>query len=82
MADQTIRVQYYALLREQAGRSDETLTTSARDARELYAELSQRYPFTLPADMLRVAINAEFGDWSQPLKAGDAVVFIPPVAGG
>jgi molybdopterin converting factor small subunit len=82
MPDQTIRVQYYALLREQAGRSDETLTTSARDPRELYAELSQRYPFTLPADMLRVAINAEFGDWAQPLKAGDAVVFIPPVAGG
>ena len=82
MPDQTIRVQYYALLREQAGRSDETLTTSARDARELYAELSQLYPFTLPVEMLRVAINAEFGEWSQPLKAGDAVVFIPPVAGG
>ena len=82
MTDRTIRVQYYALLREQAGRSDETLTTRARDARELYAELSQRYPFTLPAEMLRVAINAEFGEWSQPLNAGDAVVFIPPVAGG
>ena len=27
-----IRVQYYALLREQAGRSDETLHTGARDA--------------------------------------------------
>jgi molybdopterin converting factor subunit 1 len=81
-SERTIRVQYYALLREQAGRSDETLTTGARDARELYAELSQRYPFTLPAEMLRVAINAEFGEWSQPLKAGDAVVFIPPVAGG
>jgi molybdopterin converting factor small subunit len=82
MPDLTIRVQYYALLREQAGRSDETLTTGARDARELYAELSQRYAFTLPAEMLRVAINAEFGEWSQPLKSGDAVVFIPPVAGG
>lgn len=77
-----IRVQYYALLREQAGRSDETLTTRARTPRELYAELSARYPFTLPADMLRVAVNGEFGEWSQPLKAGDAVVFIPPVAGG
>ena len=77
-----IRVQYYALLREQVGRSDETLTTGARDARELYAELRARYPFTLPPEMLRVAINAEFGEWSQPLKAGDAVVFIPPVAGG
>jgi molybdopterin-guanine dinucleotide biosynthesis protein A len=77
-----IRVQYYALLREQAGRSAETLATRARTPRELYAELAARYPFTLPAEMLRVAINAEFGDWSQPLKAGDAVVFIPPVAGG
>ena len=77
-----IRVQYYALLREQAGRSDETLNTRSRTARELYAELAARYPFTLPADMLRVAINAEFGDWSQPLQTGDAVVFIPPVAGG
>jgi molybdopterin-guanine dinucleotide biosynthesis protein A len=81
-AAREIRVQYYALLREQAGRSDETLSTRARTPRELYAELAARYPFTLPADMLRVAVNAEFGDWTQPLKAGDAVVFIPPVAGG
>lgn len=77
-----IRVQYYALLREQAGRSGEVLSTSARTPRELYVELAARYPFTLPADMLRVAVNAEFGEWSQPLAAGDAVVFIPPVAGG
>jgi molybdopterin-guanine dinucleotide biosynthesis protein A len=77
-----IRVQYYALLREQAGRSDETLTTRARSPRELYGELAARYPFTLPADLLRVAVNAEFGEWGQPLKSGDAVVFIPPVAGG
>ena len=77
-----IRVQYYALLREQAGRSAETLQTRARTPRDLYAELRARYPFTLPPEMLRVAINTEFGDWSQPLKPGDAVVFIPPVAGG
>jgi molybdenum cofactor guanylyltransferase len=77
-----IRVQYYALLREQAGRSDETLSTRSRTPRELYAELRARYPFTLPVEMLRVAVNAEFGDWGQPLQAGDAVVFIPPVAGG
>jgi len=77
-----IRVQYYALLREQAGRSDEILSTRSRTPRELYAELRSRYPFTLPVEMLRVAVNAEFGDWAQPLEAGDAVVFIPPVAGG
>jgi molybdopterin-guanine dinucleotide biosynthesis protein A len=77
-----IRVQYFALLREQSGRSEETLSTRARTPRELYGELATRYPFTLPAEMLRVAVNAEFGEWTQPLKAGDAVVFIPPVAGG
>jgi molybdenum cofactor guanylyltransferase len=80
--EREIRVQYYALLREQAGRSQEILHTRARTARELYVELAAKYPFTLPADMLRVAVNAEFGDWSQTLRSGDAVVFIPPVAGG
>lgn len=77
-----IEVQYYALLREQAGRSAEAVTTAARTPRELYEELRKRHPFSLPAEMLRVAVNAEFGDWSQPLGEGDAVVFIPPVAGG
>ena len=81
-AAREIRVQFYALLREQAGRSSETLQTRARTPIELYRELAAKYPFTLPADMLRVAVNAEFGDWTQPLQAGDAVVFIPPVAGG
>jgi molybdenum cofactor guanylyltransferase len=77
-----ITVQYYALLREQAGRREEALTTTAVTPRELYAELAGRYPFSLGADVLRVAINSEFGEWSAPLKDGDAVVFIPPVAGG
>ena len=77
-----ITVQYYALLREQAGRSTETLSTDARTPRELYEQLRQRHPFSLGPEMLRVAVNAEFGDWSQPLVEGDAVVFIPPVAGG
>jgi molybdopterin-guanine dinucleotide biosynthesis protein A len=81
-AARRIRVQYYALLREQAGRSEEAVTTSARTPRELYEELRRRYPFSLPTETLRVAVNAEFGEWTQPLAEGDAVVFIPPVAGG
>ena len=77
-----IKVQYFALLREQAGRSTETVSTAARTPRDLYEELRKRYPFSLAPEMLRVAVNDEFGDWSQPLDEGDAVVFIPPVAGG
>ncbi len=77
-----VNVQYYALLREQAGRSDETVATAAATPRELYEELRARHPFSLPPEMLRVAVNAEFADWSHPLADGDAVVFVPPVAGG
>jgi molybdopterin-guanine dinucleotide biosynthesis protein A len=77
-----ITVQYFALLREQAGRREEALVSAAQTPRELYAELTARYPFTLAPDVLRVAINAEFSEWSTPLADGDAVVFIPPVAGG
>jgi molybdopterin-guanine dinucleotide biosynthesis protein A len=80
--DKRIKVQYYAILREQAGRSDESIVTAAHTPRDLYNELKSRYPFSLAPEMLRVAVNAEFGDWSQRLTDGDSVVFIPPVAGG
>jgi len=82
LPSRSLRVQYFALLREQAGRSEEMLTTSARTPAELYSELQTRYGFTLPADMLKVAVNTEFGDWNQPLQNHDSIVFIPPVAGG
>jgi molybdopterin-guanine dinucleotide biosynthesis protein A len=77
-----ITVQYYALLREQAGRREEALRSCAGTPQELYAELRERYPLSLGPEVLRVAINAEFSDWSSPLADGDTVVFIPPVAGG
>ena len=77
-----IHLQYYAILREQSGRSTESLDTTAATPTALYAELKARYPFTLGEDQLKVAVNGEFRPWSQALKAGDAVVFIPPVAGG
>jgi molybdopterin-guanine dinucleotide biosynthesis protein A len=80
--DKRIKVQYYAILREQAGRSDESIVTAAHTPRDLYNELKSRYPFSLAPEMLRVAVNAEFGEWSQRLADGDFVVFIPPVAGG
>jgi molybdenum cofactor guanylyltransferase len=81
-AAKQIRVQYYALLREEAGKSEESVGTRAATPRELYEELQARYPFSLAVQMLKVAVNDEFSDWSQKLADGDRVVFIPPVAGG
>ena len=78
----TLRIQYYAILREQAGRSEETLDTTAATPAELYDELRRRHPFQLTSAQLKVALNSEFSDWHTPLRHGDTVVFIPPVAGG
>jgi molybdopterin-guanine dinucleotide biosynthesis protein A len=77
-----LRVQYFALLREQAGCAEETVESGAATPRELLAELRRRHPFTLPENVLKVAINGDFAPWEQPLRADDSVVFIPPVAGG
>lgn len=77
-----LKIQYFAVMREQAGRSEETLETSAATPADLYSELKARYGFTLPREQLKVAVNSEFSAWSRRLGPGDAVVFIPPVAGG
>lgn len=77
----TVSIEYFAILREYAGRDRESVSTDARTAGELYEELSTRYSF--PAvGAVRVAVNDEFRDWQTPLSDGDFVVFIPPVAGG
>jgi molybdopterin-guanine dinucleotide biosynthesis protein A len=77
-----LQLQYFAILREQAGKRSETVTTSATTPAQLYAELQPRYGFTLAATQLKVAVNNEFCDWQYALKSGDVVTFIPPVAGG
>jgi molybdenum cofactor guanylyltransferase len=77
-----LNVRYFAVLREQAGRSTEQLETQASTPRELYDELRHRRGLTLAPEFLRVAVNDEFGDWRSPLSDGDTVVFLPPVAGG
>jgi len=82
MGARRIRVQYYAVLREQAGKGHEELTTAAATPADLYSELQSRYPFHLGRGQLKVAVNTEFSEWSRPLNEGDVVVFIPPMAGG
>lgn len=78
----TLKIQYFALLREQRGAQEETLETVATTPAELYEELRASYPFTLPGDRVRAAVNGDFVTADAALKSGDTVVFIPPVAGG
>lgn len=77
-----IRVEYFAMLREQAGRHEEEVATNAPTAAALYRELCSRYSFTLGAEQMKVAINDDFAGWDTPLVDGARVVFVPPIAGG
>lgn len=77
-----IHVQYFAILREQRGATEDTLDTRATTPGALYEELRATHRFTLPAERIRAAVNDEFVAATAPLRDGDRVVFIPPVAGG
>lgn len=77
-----VKVEYFAVLREQRGLAEEFVETGAATPAGLYEELAGRHGLAAPRDTLRVAVNAAFCDWDAPLSSGDVVVFIPPVAGG
>ena len=77
-----IQVQYYAMMREEAGTGQEEVETDAATVLDLFAELKSRHGFTALSEHLKVVVNEEFCEWSKPMADGDVVVFIPPVAGG
>ncbi len=78
----TVAIQYFAILREQRGVSQEQIATAAATPAALYDELRARHGFTLPGDRVRAAVNDAFVASSATLRDGDRIVFIPPVAGG
>ena len=78
----SVAVQYFAILREQRGLAQEKIATTAGTAEALYDEWKQRHGVTLPAARIRAAVNDEFVSAAAPLRDGDRIVFIPPVAGG
>lgn len=77
-----INIHYYAVLRENRGLNQESVRTSAKNAKELYNELKSKYNFPFNTSLLKVAINNAFAPWETELKDDDMVIFIPPVAGG
>lgn len=77
-----LRVQYFAVLREERGVLEEEISTDARTALDLYNQLRDQHGFSLEPSRMKVVINEEFRDWRTALHEGDHVVFVPPVAGG
>lgn len=78
----TVRVRYFAVLREQRGLDEEGVETGSSTAAEIYEELRALHRFSLPAERLRVAINDDFAPWATKVLDGDVLAFLPPVAGG
>lgn len=78
----SISVRYFALLREEAGLESETINVAAKTYGELYQHLQEKHQFTLPLEMIQVAVDDEFSHLHHDIKDGAQVVFIPPVAGG
>lgn len=78
----SITVRYFALFRENAGISQETIESGAATAAEIFAELSHRHGSSEPLGHCKVAINDEMAEWDSPVEDGDTVLLFPPVAGG
>ena len=78
----SVRVLYFASLRDAAGVDQETVAGDVGDLRALYANLQQRHGFALPVERVRVAVDGAFARWEDPVRDGSEVAFIPPVSGG
>ena len=78
----TVRVEYFAILKERRGCSSESIETDAVTVRDLYSKLAKSHNFPMSTESIRVAINHEFRDWDDPVVDSNTIVFIPPVAGG
>jgi len=82
----TIKVLYFASLREQVGMPGEDLDVSPTTVAGLRTLLMARggawQSALAQGKALRVAVNQEMAQAATPVKSGDEVAFFPPVTGG
>jgi molybdopterin converting factor small subunit len=78
----TITVRYFAMFREHAGLSEETLELDAVTALDVFELTRSRHGSSEPTGHCKVAINDEMADWTANVSDGDTVLLFPPVAGG
>ena len=80
----TIRVKFFAILRERAGMAEVTkVLAEGSSVADLWKTLQQDYPkLDVPGIRLLYAVNQAYVDRDHKLADGDEVVFIPPVSGG
>jgi molybdopterin converting factor small subunit len=77
-----VTVRYFAVLRDQAGCSQEDFFTNETKARDIVNELISVRNLGLQSSLIRIAVNGVFVDDHTLVTEGDELVLIPPVAGG
>jgi len=77
-----IHIQWFGPLRERMGRGDDQVDFREGSALDLFRSLRGDLRFGMEPSSLRVAVNDEMADWSQPLCDDDLVVFLAPMGGG
>jgi len=76
----TIKVLYFASLREEIGRASDLINTDdSIQISQLWKQATGRE--TMPDELL-VAVNQEYTGTDAHVKSGDEVAFFPPVTGG
>ena len=82
----TLRVLYFAWLRERIGVGRESVETTAATVGDLVAELRAREARYAAAfsdmDAVRVAVDEVLRDLDAPLAEAREVAFFPPMTGG
>jgi len=76
----SIKVRYFANLKESVGRSeDDLIFTGILTVNEVW---NQANPGKSLPDNILAAVNMEYVEFGKIVKHGDEVAFFPPVTGG
>ena len=80
----TLNMLYFAMFREQIGKSEEQLSVPAGTiAGDIFNLITDNYPALAGMhNSTLVMVNQEYAEPDQPLQDGDEVALIPPVSGG
>lgn len=81
-AGMTVSVKFFASLREQVGRAEDTIEIRGQaSVADVWQQVTTGTGRSLPDNVL-AAVNMQYARPDTPVHDGDEVAFFPPVTGG